>query len=80
LYKGQSPYLIDWAITAKCNLRCRHCRGMFQGDISSQRARKLVEEIAELRAEKEAIEAERKAIAEELNAIDARLKELEKKK
>ena len=49
MYKGQSPYLIDWAITAKCNLRCRHCRGMFQGDISSQRARKLVEEIAELR-------------------------------
>jgi hypothetical protein len=37
------------------------------------------EEIAELKAEKEAIESERKAIAEDLKAIDARLKELEKK-
>ena len=37
------------------------------------------EEIAELKAQKEAIEAERNAIAEDMKAIDARLKELEKK-
>ncbi len=38
------------------------------------------EEIADLKAEREAIENERKAIVEDLKAIDARLKELEKKK
>ena len=45
----QSPILIDWAITPKCNLSCRHCRGMPPGELSTERARELVTEIAELK-------------------------------
>ena len=45
----KSPYLVDWAITSKCNLECRHCRGFPQGEISPERARKLITEIAELK-------------------------------
>jgi len=48
LSKKQSPSLIDWAITPKCNLSCRYCRGFSEGAISTERARKLVAEIAEL--------------------------------
>ena len=46
--KSQSPYFIDWAITGKCNLKCRHCRGFPESEISTERARKLIDEIAEL--------------------------------
>ena len=45
----QSPYLVDWAITDKCNLCCRHCRGMSKRELSTERAKKLVAEIAELK-------------------------------
>jgi len=48
LSERQSPHFIDWAITAKCNLRCRHCRGFSEGELSTERARKLIAEIAEL--------------------------------
>ncbi|MFC2044914.1 radical SAM/SPASM domain-containing protein [Chloroflexota bacterium] len=44
-----SPRLIDWAITTKCNLSCRHCRGMVGDELSTERARKLITEIAELK-------------------------------
>jgi AdoMet-dependent heme synthase len=44
-----SPRLIDWAITPKCNLSCRHCRGMAQGELSTAKARSLIGEIAGLR-------------------------------
>jgi len=47
----QSPYFIDWAITAKCNLSCRHCRGMAEEGLSPERAKKLVSEIAGLKPE-----------------------------
>ncbi|MFH1639951.1 MAG: radical SAM protein [Chloroflexota bacterium] len=43
------PYFIDWAITAKCNLHCRHCRGMTSGEVSNERAEELVTEIAALK-------------------------------
>jgi len=46
LGKNKSPYFIDWVITEKCNLNCRHCRGMTQGELSSQRAHRLIDEIA----------------------------------
>lgn len=49
LSEGQSPYFIDWAMTSKCNLSCRHCRGMLGEEISTGRARELVAEIAELK-------------------------------
>ncbi|MFC2014086.1 radical SAM/SPASM domain-containing protein [Chloroflexota bacterium] len=47
--ESQSPYIVDWAITDKCNLSCRHCRGMSHAEISTSRARKLIDEIAELK-------------------------------
>lgn len=45
----KSPYFVDWAITSKCNLSCRHCRRFPEGEVSTERAKKLVAEIAELR-------------------------------
>ncbi|MFC1860461.1 radical SAM protein [Chloroflexota bacterium] len=47
--KSQFPHFVDWAITAKCNLSCRHCRGFSGGELSTERARKLIAEIAELK-------------------------------
>jgi len=47
--ESQSPYLVDWAITGKCNLSCRHCRGFPGGELSTERAKKLIAEIAELK-------------------------------
>ena len=43
------PRLIDWAITPKCNLSCRHCRGMAQGELSTAKAQDLIGEIAKLK-------------------------------
>ena len=43
------PHLIDWAITPRCNLTCSHCRGMATGELSGDRARALVAEIAALK-------------------------------
>ena len=47
--ENQSPFFIDWAITARCNLDCRHCRGMSEEGLSTERAKQLVTEIAELK-------------------------------
>jgi len=48
LSESQSPHFVDWAITAKCNLRCRHCRGFSEGELSTERAKKLIAEITAL--------------------------------
>ena len=45
---SQSPHFVDWAITAKCNLSCRHCRGFPEGELSTERVKKLIAEITEL--------------------------------
>ncbi len=47
--QGRFPHFIDWAITGKCNLSCRHCRGVPKSELSSERARSLIAEIAELK-------------------------------
>jgi len=47
--ENKFPYFIDWAITAKCNLSCRHCRGMSEEGLSTERAKKLIAEIAGLK-------------------------------
>jgi radical SAM protein with 4Fe4S-binding SPASM domain len=41
--------MVDWAITGRCNLSCRHCRGVPEGELSTERARRLITEIAELK-------------------------------
>jgi radical SAM protein with 4Fe4S-binding SPASM domain len=43
-----NPRLIDWAVTSRCNLSCRHCRGMPNGELTPDRAALLVSEIATL--------------------------------
>ena len=45
----KSPYLVDWAITSKCNLSCRHCRGFPEAELPAGRARELAAEIATLK-------------------------------
>ena len=47
--ESKFPYFVDWAITGKCNLSCRHCRGMPKSELSTERARRLIAEIAELK-------------------------------
>ena len=47
--KSKSPYLVDWAITPKCDLSCRHCRGFPEGEVSTERAKELIADIAELK-------------------------------
>ncbi len=47
--ESRYPYLVDWAITGKCNLSCRHCRGMAKDELSTERAKRLIAEIAELK-------------------------------
>jgi radical SAM protein with 4Fe4S-binding SPASM domain len=44
----KTPYFIDWVITDRCNLECRHCRGASAGGIHAARALSLVGEIAAL--------------------------------
>lgn len=44
-----SPHMVDWAITERCNLKCKHCRGMAKGGLSTERARELISEIASLK-------------------------------
>jgi len=60
------PYFIDWAITRKCNLNCRHCRGFPESEISTVRARKLVDEIAELEPEWVIVEGGEPLLREDL--------------
>ena len=47
--ENKFPYFIDWAITGKCNLSCRHCRGVPNSELSTERARRLIAEIAGLK-------------------------------
>lgn len=47
--EGKFPYFVDWAITPKCNLSCQHCCGFPGGEVSTERAKKLIAEIAELK-------------------------------
>jgi len=40
-----SPYMIDWAITNRCNLKCLHCRGMAEEELDDKTVLKVAEEI-----------------------------------
>ena len=39
------PMYVDWAITSVCNLDCRHCVGMEQGEITSEESTKIAGDI-----------------------------------
>jgi len=44
----KNPHMVDWAITGWCNLNCRHCRGVPEAELSTERAIRLITEIAAL--------------------------------
>lgn len=46
---NKSPHFIDWAVTRRCNLKCRHCRGMPADELSGAKALELADEICELK-------------------------------
>ena len=39
------PMYVDWAITSMCNLNCRHCVGMEKGELTSEEATKIANDI-----------------------------------
>ena len=39
------PIYVDWAITSVCNLNCRHCVGMEEGELTHHEAIKIAEDI-----------------------------------
>lgn len=43
-----NPYYIDWAITNKCNLKCRFCTGLSKSELSTDEAIRLAEQIIDL--------------------------------
>jgi len=40
-----NPIYVDWAITSICNLNCRHCVGMEEGEITNEEAIKIANDI-----------------------------------
>ena len=40
-----NPYMIDWAITNRCNLNCLHCRGMGKEELDGRTILKVAGEI-----------------------------------
>ena len=44
-----NPYMIDWAITNKCNLNCLHCRGMAEEELNSRTILRVAKEIPSLK-------------------------------
>jgi radical SAM protein with 4Fe4S-binding SPASM domain len=44
-----NPYMIDWAITNRCNLDCLHCRGMAKEELDSRTILRVAREIPSLK-------------------------------
>ncbi len=45
----KKPYMIDWAITNRCNLDCLHCRGMAEEELDRDTILKVAAEIPTLK-------------------------------
>lgn len=45
----KNPVYVDWAITQVCNLKCRHCVGMEQGELDHEQALKTARDIISLK-------------------------------
>lgn len=43
-----SPIYVDWAITSACNLKCRHCVGMEEGELTHDEAVGIAKDIISL--------------------------------
>ncbi len=42
------PIYIDWVITSKCNLNCKHCVGMEEGELTHDETMKITNDIIKL--------------------------------
>lgn len=62
----KNPYLIDWAITNECNLKCLHCRGMASQQLEGNRVLELAEQIPQLSPQWVIIEGGEPLLREEL--------------
>ena len=47
-YNSVNPVYVDWAITKKCNLNCKHCVGMEADELSHEIVMKITRDIAGL--------------------------------
>lgn len=72
---NHSPYFIDWVLTDRCNLRCRHCRGMLRGELSRERAETLISEIVALNPAWVILEGGEPLLREDLFALIGLLKQ-----
>ncbi|MCX5776647.1 MAG: radical SAM protein [Candidatus Firestonebacteria bacterium] len=50
MFGQRAPVILNWAVTGKCNLRCKHCYGSYgrvqNEELSFEEARKLVDDAA----------------------------------
>jgi len=44
----RGPVYVDWVITSKCNLNCKHCVGMEEGDLTHEEVMKVTNDIIDL--------------------------------
>lgn len=61
-----NPYLIDWAITNRCNLECLHCRGMASRELDGKTVLKVAQQIPSLKPGWVIIEGGEPLLREEL--------------
>jgi radical SAM protein with 4Fe4S-binding SPASM domain len=64
-----TPYLIDWAITNRCNLNCLHCRGMADEELKEENVLKIAKELVALKPRWVIIEGGEPFLKEELFKI-----------
>lgn len=68
------PIYVDWAITSMCNLDCRHCVGMEEGEISHDDAVKIAEDIIGLSPRWVILEGGEPLLRSDLQQIGGRFK------
>ena len=63
------PIYVDWAITTKCNLDCRHCVGMEAGETSHEEAIKITRDVIALQPRWVILEGGEPLMREDLTEI-----------
>lgn len=67
------PVYIDWVITGKCNLNCRHCVGMEEGELTREEAMKITEDIISLKPQWVILEGGEPLMREDIFETGSRL-------
>ena len=68
------PMYVDWAITSECNLNCRHCVGMEQGELTGEEAIKIANDIIGLSPKWVILEGGEPLLREDLHQIGGMFK------